>query len=121
MIPKIKVRVRQLLLLLSSNRDGEVVAAARALCRTLRGAGADLHDLADVLDGNVMPSPPPPPPPQEHPIDQRLAQHILENHESELTDWEIEFLKSIVQWRGRLTAKQHARLEKLWREIRGRA
>jgi hypothetical protein len=33
--------------LLKSNRDGEVVAAARAIVRTLEGAGADIHDLAD--------------------------------------------------------------------------
>lgn len=35
--------------LLKSNRDGEVVAAARAIVRTLEGAGADIHDLAESI------------------------------------------------------------------------
>jgi hypothetical protein len=35
--------------LLTSDRDGEVVAAARAIVRTLEGAGADIHDLADNI------------------------------------------------------------------------
>jgi hypothetical protein len=35
--------------LLTSNRDGEVVAAARAIVRTLEGVGADIHDLAESI------------------------------------------------------------------------
>jgi hypothetical protein len=35
--------------LLSSDRDGEVVAAARAISRTLQGAKLDIHALADGL------------------------------------------------------------------------
>jgi hypothetical protein len=35
--------------LLTSDRDGEVVAAARAIVRTLEGAGADIHDLAESI------------------------------------------------------------------------
>jgi hypothetical protein len=36
--------------LLSSDRDGEVVAAARALGRTLKAHGADFHALADRVE-----------------------------------------------------------------------
>jgi hypothetical protein len=43
-------RVGQLIRLLGSDRDGEVVAAARALGRTLAGAGQDFHDLAACVE-----------------------------------------------------------------------
>lgn len=35
--------------LLASDKDGEVVAAWRAIIRTLRGIGADIHDVADCI------------------------------------------------------------------------
>ena len=35
---------------LSSNSDGEVVATARAMIRTLQGIGADIHDVADCIE-----------------------------------------------------------------------
>jgi hypothetical protein len=35
---------------LSSNSDGEVVATARAIIRTLQGIGADIHDVADRIE-----------------------------------------------------------------------
>jgi hypothetical protein len=34
----------------SSDRDGEVIAAVRAIDRTLRAAGADIHALADRIE-----------------------------------------------------------------------
>lgn len=43
-------RVAKLVPLLASDKDGEVVAAARAIARTLGTAGTDLHDLADTLN-----------------------------------------------------------------------
>jgi hypothetical protein len=43
-------RVGQLIRLLGSDRDGEVVAAARALKRTLATAGRDFHDLAACVE-----------------------------------------------------------------------
>src|SRR6516225_4096110 len=36
--------------LLASDKDGEVVAAARAMQRTLLGIGADFHCLADRVE-----------------------------------------------------------------------
>ncbi len=36
--------------MLASERDGEVVAAARAIVRTLKAAGADIHVLADRVE-----------------------------------------------------------------------
>ena len=42
-------KLRKLLPLLASDKAGEVVATAAAITRTLKQAGADLHDLAKVL------------------------------------------------------------------------
>jgi hypothetical protein len=50
--PDLAGRVGKFLRLLSSDKDGEVLAAARALCRTLTGAGTDLHELAEGLGTN---------------------------------------------------------------------
>ena len=36
--------------MLASERDGEVVAAARAIVRTLKAAGADIHVLAERVE-----------------------------------------------------------------------
>jgi hypothetical protein len=45
-------RLGKLLRLLTSDRDGEVVSAARAIVRTLDGAGLDIHALAESLGIN---------------------------------------------------------------------
>jgi hypothetical protein len=42
-------KLGQFIRLLTSNRDGEVVASARAIVRTLEGVGADIHDLAESV------------------------------------------------------------------------
>jgi hypothetical protein len=47
-------KLGKLLKLLSSPRDGEVVAAARAILRTLAGAGADIHELAERIEEAEM-------------------------------------------------------------------
>jgi hypothetical protein len=36
--------------LLSSNRDGDVIAAGRAIIRMLKGVGADIHALAERIE-----------------------------------------------------------------------
>ncbi len=62
----VAIKIRKLLPLLGSDKDGEVLGAARAIHRTLQSAGSDLHDLAARLEGNNAPDPkldadPPPP------------------------------------------------------------
>jgi hypothetical protein len=42
-------KLKRFIRLLSSDSDGEVVAAARALNRTLKGAKLDIHALADTI------------------------------------------------------------------------
>jgi hypothetical protein len=44
-------RLAKFLLLLGSDKPGEVCAAATALCRTLKSSGHDLHDLVSALNG----------------------------------------------------------------------
>ena len=52
----ISPKLGNLIPLLGSDKDGEVVAAARAICRTLRGSGLDLHDLAELVRKASNPS-----------------------------------------------------------------
>jgi hypothetical protein len=42
-------KLQKFVKLLTSDQDGEVVAAARAICRALRNAGSDIHEFADRL------------------------------------------------------------------------
>jgi hypothetical protein len=51
-------RIGQLIRMLSSDQPGEVTAAARALSRTLGGAGLDFHELAKLAEtGLHLPAP----------------------------------------------------------------
>jgi hypothetical protein len=43
-------RLANFLRLLASDKDGEVVSAARAMVRTLAGIGADIHDVAACVE-----------------------------------------------------------------------
>jgi hypothetical protein len=50
-------KIGKLLKMLSSSSDGEVVAAARALLRTLESEGSDIHDLAARVESGGKLSP----------------------------------------------------------------
>jgi hypothetical protein len=47
-------KIQKLIKLLSSSNDGEVIAAARALLRTLHAEGADIHALAERVEGRKL-------------------------------------------------------------------
>ena len=47
-------KIQKLIKLLSSSSDGEVVAAARALLRTLHAEGTDIHALAERVEGRKL-------------------------------------------------------------------
>jgi hypothetical protein len=47
-------KLRKLILMLSSDQDGEALAAARAIQRTLEADGADIHELADRVGGRKL-------------------------------------------------------------------
>jgi hypothetical protein len=46
----VRTRLAKFLRLLSSDQDGKVIAAARALVGVLRSAGADIHALAEQIE-----------------------------------------------------------------------
>jgi hypothetical protein len=46
---ELRIKLAKLIRLLGSPEEGEVVAAARAIQRTLAGESLDLHDLVDTL------------------------------------------------------------------------
>ena len=49
MTPSAQDRLGKLLRMLSSDKDGEVLAATAAIKRTLANEGLDIHSLADAL------------------------------------------------------------------------
>jgi hypothetical protein len=118
-------KVASLLRLLGSPVDGEALAAARALDRTLKGVGRDLHALAAIVE---RPEPPPrivfrepPPAPVRGSAgwveEAREKIAWLLEEPAQLSPWEDEFLRSL---RGRfragrpLSEKQAACLAKIY-------
>jgi hypothetical protein len=47
-------RLMKLIRLLSSDKDGEALAAVRAIEKTLKASGKSFHDLADTLAGKFV-------------------------------------------------------------------
>jgi hypothetical protein len=58
----VRERLKTMLLLLSSDHEGERQAATAGIARVLKAPNRDFHDLA-LLDGPEPPPPPHPPPP----------------------------------------------------------
>jgi hypothetical protein len=102
-------KVARLVRLLGSPVDGESLAAARALDRTLKGAGPDLHDLAAIVERPepaprivYQPAPPAEPPrsysrspdPDGRRRDRARVQWLLLAPET-LREAELDFLRSI--------------------------
>jgi hypothetical protein len=143
--PKLANLIRRL----SSNQDGEVVATAHALIRTLQGIGADIHDIADRIEhsGNGALA--------EHEmreifdagiregvrqVEQKIRANQLQRivpqfppaadmalycyqRINNLNDWEQEFATNMVNLTRRqypLSIKQQARLEELYIKLGGR-
>jgi hypothetical protein len=109
-------RLRRLVLLLSSNQRGEVAAAAAAIDRTLKSAGADWHVLADELlpehskAGHTSDSSNPP-------EDRRAMRVVCLVHSHLLRTREKQFLDDLERWRGNLTEKQLAWLHSIYSRI----
>ena len=105
-------RIEKFLLLLGSDKPGEVVAAAAALCRTLKSEGRDLHDLVGALNGRVVyrdkiiektvyPK-------VEELSPREIAQLCLDQDTSHLNDREWQFLEDMSRRYGVPTPKQEA-------------
>jgi hypothetical protein len=109
-------KLQRLVLMLSSNQPGEV-AAANAIERTLKSAGADWHDHARVIA-----SPPSVKARQPNFDESRdgassdwrsMRDHCL-RHEARLREREREFLNSLKKWRGHPTPKQRDWLQAIY-------
>jgi hypothetical protein len=110
-------RLVKLLRMFSSDHDGEVAAAARAIHKLVEARSLDWDDL--IIDVR-HPRRYSPPPPGVGAGEADLIHHCLECAEC-ITAWESDFLHSIgasvVQW-GRLTPKQRAILDRIVNKLR---
>ncbi len=96
------VRVAQFIRLLGSDVDGEVVAATRALGKTLRAAGIDWHDLAIAVESGFRAQPRPVNRPW-----QATARELLRRG-GRLRPHELDFLQSMATWPTPPTVRQAA-------------
>jgi hypothetical protein len=115
-------RLRQLLLLLSSDQPGEVTAAAAAIGRTLRAAGTDWHALANGL---LAETPQPKSRHQHHGEGDgdgadgwEAMREFCAGHSELLRSREAEFIESLAEWRGRPTEKQMGWLCAIYARLR---
>jgi hypothetical protein len=108
MIPAAEVyRLGKLIRLLASDKDGEVVAAARALGRSLQTVGADFHDLARMVERSNY---------NGHDHDyQRMAQFCADRSEV-LKPNERAFVQDMISWRNP-SEKQIAWLTRIYERL----
>jgi hypothetical protein len=124
MIDRTTERLTKLLLLLSSERDGEVINTARAIGRTLKDTGADWHDFAAKL---LVPAKTHSPHHTRHTHHNgadgnwwKMREFCL-RHSTLLRERELEFIIGLAHWRGNLTEKQFAWLSAIHERLRRRA
>ena len=101
---EVRGRIGKLILLLSSNQPGEVVAAASAIGRTLQAEGKTWHDLASTI--TALPAPANDDETRKKETCEQVFSRALE---LDLSDWEQSFVKSVRRyWRrnGYITPKQ---------------
>lgn len=110
-------KLGKLLRLLASDKDGEVVAAARAITRTLRAEGQDIHALADVVERIPLAPQKETRSPPDKPSDWRTMRSFCLKHQNQLSTRELEFITSLGRWRGKLTPKQSDWLQAIYERI----
>jgi hypothetical protein len=111
-------RLRQLLLLLSSDQPGEVAAAAAAITRTLKSLGASWHDLVDGLAReNPQPKWSRNATDDDEADDWRRMRKFCLERRRRLRARELDFLNNIGAWRGDLTEKQHSWLAAIYARL----
>ncbi len=107
-IHQISALLSKLIPRLASVHDGEVVATARAIERTLSGAGADWHDLAAAIAGRAPPT-----------TDRMRLADMAEKLAGldHLNGWEMKFTRDMVRLLragARLTDKQEQALRRCY-------
>lgn len=102
---------------LASNHDGEKLAAASLASRFVSNRGLSWPDLLLPVEPVASAPKPPPEPARSEPIEpwRRDAQRLLVERGHQLTKAEREFCQRLVDWRGRVSPKQLAWLNKLAR------
>ncbi len=108
-------RVGKLLPLLGSDKAGEVVAAARAIERTLRADGKDWHTL--VASIRTAPARVPPAGGHWSELHWRSAAEFCQAHAQFLNGWEAGFVDNLLKRRYPPTDKQAACLENIRQKI----
>src|SRR3954462_932700 len=106
-------RIGQIMLMLSSPADGEVVNAARAVGRALNAAGKDWHTFAACAEGCLSGQTSSGKPGARRPGPERtrpgsgswedwaardIATELLKVASGMLSAWELDFLNSMVAW-----------------------
>jgi hypothetical protein len=100
--PKVAERIaRCVLLALSTNRDGEALAALAAARRALDGASITIHDFADAVEHGLAPEPTrcSPPPPPDDLGDWRTTARHCDRHRHLLSERDAGFLATILRYR----------------------
>ena len=123
-VTKIAPKLEKLVLMLSSDQPGEVVAAAAAIKRALQTAGADWHDFARELTKPATPS-------RDghhsrnHDRDRygdrsgwRPLHAYCRRHLDALPSRERDFMTTLDHWRGNITEKQRAWLDAIHARLR---
>jgi hypothetical protein len=112
-------KIAKLIPLLSSDKDGEVLAATRAIERTLKSAGLDLHALAAAIGD------PPPVPPEILPTTQaEIAAWCVRHDNGFFEDRQRQFVIDMVRLLAAgatLTERQAGWLKILYARLRARA
>jgi hypothetical protein len=108
-----------LIRMLSSDRDGEVVASVHAIRRVLANAGLSLHDLADAIElpdrvtcDNTVTSKH-----DDNADDWRVMAKACTCHSHLLSQREISFVTTMMRWRGKPSRKQAEWLEAIYARI----
>ena len=107
----------KLIRLLASDVDGEVLAAVRALGRTLKAGGCDIHDLAGLVEA-----------PEAGFYDQfdddddetewRFMLDTCTAHVERFTSKEQQLFQTLQHWRGTPTERQLSWLRALFERVR---
>jgi hypothetical protein len=103
-------RIGQLIRLLGSDQDWEVVAAARALGRTLASVGADFHSLAATIESSA-------PAATRERDDHRAMARWLLNSGARLSPKEWSFVTDMANRFGSLSERQEAWLLAIFERV----